>query len=1126
MKITLVFLFICLLTVSANVSYGQNKRFTITVENKTVKNLLEEIEKNSEFIFFYNNDALNMEKHISLSVTDLTIDQLLPKILNKKEASYKVVGNQIIIYKTGKGLDKIEEKMLVSQTKITVSGTVTDQHGDPLIGVNIIEKNTTNGTTTDLDGNYSLKVSNPQAILEFRYVGYVTVEKKLEGKKVIHMILQEDASNLEEVVVVAFGTQKKESVIGSVSTINPGKLKVPSSNLTTALAGNMAGVIAYQRSGEPGKDNADFFVRGITTFGTNTNPLILIDGIELTSTDLARLQPDDIASFSIMKDATATALYGARGANGVILVTTKQGSFGPAKISARVENSISMPTRNIELADPITYMRTNNEAVQTRNPLGSLPYSQEKIDNTIAGIDPIRYPANDWMDMLMKSYTMNQRANLSISGGGGVARYYVAASFSKDNGILKVDKRNNFNSNIDNKTYTLRSNINIDLTKTTEMIVRLSGSFDDYSGPLKGGAETYNMIMHANSVMFPAYYPVDQEHLHTDHILFGNYENQYVNPYAETVRGYKDKSRSQMIAQMVLNQKLDFITKGLSVKGMFNISRLAQFSVNRFYNPYYYQMGSYHVGTKEYSLIQKNEGTEYLDYSEEGGDKITNSTMYFEGTLNYARTFSEAHSVSGLLVYTLHESLNANTGNLQLSLPSRNMGLSGRATYSYDNRYFGEFNFGYNGSERFHKSNRFGFFPSAGVAWLLSNERFFEPVRPIVSKLKFRFSYGLVGNDQIGSSADRFFYLSQVNMSDGNRGATFGQELSQSLPGISISRYANEGITWEISKKKDFAVELGLWDKVNIVAEYFNEYRSNILMERVSIPTTMGLSNNVKANIGEASGSGVDLSMDYNQSWSSKFWTSARANFTYATSKYEVFEEPQYTEPWRYKAGRTLSQQFGYLAERLFVDDAEAANSPKQEIGSSSYGGGDIKYTDVNRDGKITELDMVPIGNPTVPEIVYGFGFSLGYKNVDLSAFFQGSANTSFWIDAGATSPFQGQTQLLKAYADNHWSEENQNVYALWPRLSPTLNENNVKNLSTYFMRDGSFLRFKQLEIGYTLPQMWTKKANVSNLRFYISGTNLLLFSKFKLWDVEMAGNGLGYPLQRVFNIGLNLTIN
>jgi len=1012
----------------------------------------------------------------------------------------------------------------VQAQQVTVTGKVVEaETGEPLPGVSIMVDKSTRGVSTDVDGTFEIRVL-PTDKLIFSFIGLENQTIDVGDKRYFEIELLPQSDELDEVTIVAFGKQKKESVIGAITTVNPKDLKVPSSNLTTTLAGNMAGVIAYQRSGEPGQDNADFFVRGITTFGTNTNPLILIDGVELTSSDLARLRPDDIESFSILKDATATALYGARGANGVILVTTKQGTVGPAKISFRFENSLSAPTQTVDIADPVTYMRMHNEAILTRDPLGVILYSQEKIEMTEAGKHPLIYPSNDWKEMLFNENTMNQRVNLNVSGGGGVARYYVAGSFNRDNGILKVDKRNNFNNNIAINNFDLRSNVNINITDITELIIRFSANFEEYKGPLRGGADMYNLMVHSNPVLFPAYYPADEDFQYAQHILFGNNNNSKINPYAEMVRGYKEKSRSQILAQVELKQDLGFITKGLSARGMLNVSRLSQFAVNRSYNPFFYEIGRYNRLTGDYKLIETSIGTEYLGYGELPGEREQNSSFYFEGSVNHVRDFGK-HNISNLLVFQARQTLNANAGSLQLSLPSRNLGLSGRSTYSYDSRYFAEFNFGYNGSERFDKNNRFGFFPSAGAAWLISNEKFWEEMKQVVNNLKLRYSYGLIGNDQIGSDYDRFFYLSEVNMNDGGRGATFGQEYNRRYNGITINRYANPYISWEKSYKQNFALELGLWNELSIIAEYFTEKRDNILMTRASIPNTMGLTATPRANVGEASGKGVDLTLEYQKSWNKDFWTSARANFTYASSRFDVYEEPEYNEPWRSRVGLSLNQATGFIAERLFVDDEEAASSPPQYIGTSEYGGGDIKYLDVNRDGRITEADRVPLGHPTVPEIIYGFGLSTGFKGFDLSVFFQGSGRQSFWINAASTAPFINEAQILKAYADSYWSEENQNVYALWPRLSPTLNSNNITT-STWFMRNGSFLRLKQMEFGYTVPKRITEKIKMSNLRFYVSGTNLLLFSKFKMWDVEMAGNGLGYPNQRVLNFGLNFTFN
>lgn len=1020
----------------------------------------------------------------------------------------------------------IKNDEIVDQQGKEVTGTIFDETNSPIAGATITVKNSTRGCITDLDGKFTIIVSIGDE-LQVNFLGYQPATIKVGSEKNYNVFLKPKVDELDEVTVVAFAKQKKESVISSITTIKPAELKIPSSNLTTALAGRLAGIIAYQTSGEPGKDDASFFIRGVTTFGYTASPLILIDNVELTTADLARLNVDDIASFSIMKDATATALYGARGANGVIMVTTKEGKEGKAAVSVRIENSVSLAARKVEIADPITYMRLHNEAVRTRNPLGILPYSQTKINNTIKNINPYAFPAVDWYGEMFNDYTMNQRVTANISGGGKVARYYIAASFYNDNGVLKVDKLNNFNSNINIKQYSVRSNINFDLTKTTKAAIRVNGTFDDYRGPIDGGDELYKRAMKTSPVLFPKIYPNVGEYANNTHLMFGNYGNgNYINPYADMVKGYKDYQRSSIIIQGEMEQNLDFIIKGLNVRGLISTNRYVYSDVSRYYNPYYYAIGAYDQTQDTYSLTLLNPqgGTEYLNYNE--GAKDVTTTNYMEVAANYARDFG-AHDVSGMLVFTRRTQQKSNAGDLQKSLPYKNQGLSGRFTYSYDQRYFAEFNFGYNGSERFAENERYGFFPSFGVGYLMSNEKFWKPLDKTINKLKWKFTYGLVGNDAIGDANDRFFYLSNVNMDDGGKGQDFGTNWGNHINGISTSRYANEFITWEKAQKVNFGIELGLFNKLEIQADLFYEKRNSILMNRSYIPSTMGLTAAVRANVGAASGKGLDLSADYSHSINKNLWITGRANLTYATSKYEKIEEPNYLgagTPWRSQVGHNLSQRWGFIAERLFVDEADIANSPEQNFGDKVMAG-DIKYKDVDKDGRITEIDMVPIGYPTTPEVTYGFGISMGYKKLDFSIFFQGNARTTFWVDPTAISPFVGsnsQNALLQTIADDHWSEANRDIYAFWPRLANEVIKNNTQ-ASTWWMHNGSFMRLKSLEIGYTLPEKWTRKISLNNVRFYFSGTNLLTFSKFKLWDPEMGGNGLGYPIQQVYNIGLNV---
>lgn len=1020
-----------------------------------------------------------------------------------------------------------------------LNGEVVNEKAEPVPNASVSVKGAVGkGTTTDLDGKFMIEVNSASDSLVVTSVGYITKTVATGTLRQLTIVLVQDieGQKMDEVVVVGFGTQKKRDVVGAVTAVTPTDLKIPASNLTTALSGRIAGMIAFQRSGEPGNDNAEFFIRGVTTFGYKRDPLILIDGVELTTTDLARLQVDDIATFSILKDATSTAVYGARGANGVILVTTKKGVVGKAKITLRVENSVSTPNRKIEVADPITYMLMANEARATRGNLAQI-YSQEKIDNTMkADRNQNIFPTVDWMETLFKDYTMNQRYNLNVSGGGGVARYFVSGSFNKDNGVLKVDNRNDFNNNINLKSYTLRSNVDIDITKSTMLTVRLNGNFDDYTGPVLSGDEMYYRVMHANPVLFPAYYKADSAHSFAQHILFGgnNDAGPFLNPYADMVKGYKDYSRSLMLAQLELKQDLNSIIQGLKWTTMMNTNRTSYFDISRYYEPHFYELSGYNIYNSTYSLSAMNpdDATEYLD--DYVGPQRNATFFYVQSQLDYNRIFNGKHNISGLLVYMLNQRLSAEVNNLQQSLPFRNVGLSGRATYGYDSRYYAEFNFGYNGSERFAKEKRFGFFPSAGIAWSVSNEKFFEPLLNTVSNLRLRATYGLVGNDAIGSPNDRFFYLSDVDMDNANRAAVFGEPgNTYARNGIFVNRYANRNIGWETSKQTNLGFELELFNSLELRADFFQQKRTNILMDRASIPLTMGFSAVNRANVGKASSKGVDASLNFNKTISDGFWVSGLANFTYATSKFDYYEEPDYAEAYRTRVGHPIGQTFGYIAERLFIDDAEAANSPDQNS-IHPVQGGDIKYLDINGDGQVTSADMAPIGYPTTPEINYGFGISSGYKSVDFSIFFNGIARRSFWMDVAGyngsgqytgTAPFVSGTQPLKAYADNYWSEGNQNVYALWPRLSDYLHENNTRT-STWFMRDGAFMRLKQVELGYTLPKSIQEKIRANNFRIYVNATNLFTFSNFKMWDPEMAGNGLGYPIQKVFNIGINLSFN
>jgi TonB-linked SusC/RagA family outer membrane protein len=1034
--------------------------------------------------------------------------------------------------------------LFAQENEITVKGNVRSDSA-ALQGVTVqLKADAKRATQTDEKGNFTLRVPS-KGTLVISSVGFETQEIAVNSQTTINVLMKNSNGNLGDVVIIGFGgTQKKASMVSSITTVDVKSLKGPTGNLTNTLAGRIPGVISFQRSGEPGlgTDNSAFYIRGLSTFGTGKqDPLILIDGVESSPTDLARLQPDDISDFSVLKDAAAASVYGARGANGVVLVNTRSGKEGAAKFSFRAENRVSSNTKNFNMADNITYMQLANEAALTRSPLAVQPYSQNKIEHTKAGDDPYLYPNNNWIDQLIKKYTVNQSYNLNVSGGNSKTRYYVAGTYNQDNGLLKLDPINNFNSNIKLKNYSIRSNVNLNLSDNTELIIRMYGQFDDYNGPIGGGSATFNNALWSNQVMFPAVYPQSKLPYIT-HPLFGSARTVdangltstlYVNPYAQMVRGYSVYKTSNLQPQVELKQDLGFVTPGLSFRTMGYLRRYSFYSVDRSYNPFYYS-AIVDPTTQDYNLTVLNDGsatsigtvgTEYLGYAE--GTKTVDSRFWLEGSVTYNRTFKK-HTVGGNVIAVISNYETGNAGSVTASLPQRNQTLSGRFTYGFDNRYLAEFNFGYNGSERFAKNNRFGFFPSAGVAYRISNEKFFNPLKKVITDLKFRATYGLVGNDQIGNINDRFFYLSNVSLNDGGFGASFGRNDGAGTyyrNGVSISRYANENITWEQSRSMNLGMDMKLFYDLTLTVDVYKQWRSQILQAKSTVESAAGFSAIPSSNYGKAETQGIDVALNYQRSLNKNMWVNVRGTFTYATSKVKVTDEIVFPSNIAYlsRANHSISQTWGLIAERLFIDQKEVANSPVQ-YGDIGLLAGDIKYKDVNGDGVINNDDMVPIGFPQQPEIIYGFGASFGYKRFDFSFYFQGAARTSFFINPWNIQPFYlnggYQNNLLKVIADNHWSEDNQNPYAFWPRLS-TWRVNSNNQTSTWWLRNGAFLRLKSVDMGYTLPDF--KALRLKGTRVYFSATNLFILSGFKLWDVEMGGNGLNYPIQSVYSMGVQL---
>jgi TonB-linked SusC/RagA family outer membrane protein len=1006
---------------------------------------------------------------------------------------------------------------------VTVTGRVVDENNEPLPGATVIIQGSTKGVITDTNGDYSIQCS-PENVLEISFLGYEQLAVKVGDQRKINVQLQLKANELEGVTVVAFGQQKKSSVVASIQTVKMSDLKIPASNLTSSFAGKIPGIISYQTTGEPGADNAQFFVRGVTSFGYKTSPLILIDGFEATTDDLARIQPDDIESFSILKDASATALYGARGANGIILVNTKAGMEGAVKISARVDVNMSTPTRMNELVDGVQYMRMFNEAVNTRSAYSGIQgdvYDPQKILFTEQGKFPMLYPNIDWYDQLFNKQTYNTKANLNVSGGGQAATYYVAGGYDRETGLLKVDNRNNFNNNISIDRFHVRSNVIFKLTKTTTLDTRIQGRFERFNGPYVSASDIFRNVMNGNPVDYPAVWAPDAANLYTTHTLFGTAAGAPTNPYAEMVKGYENRDETTITAQATLIQNLEKYVKGLKaqLKGSANVWNY--YSAKRHYNPYYYSLLSSNPNTGDYTLYCTNPDNPSAMLGDVEPYRNSSGHYYFEARVNWDRQFGK-HTIGVMTVGMMEEYvLTAGSSNSVFeTLPERNIGNSGRIAYDYDERYFLEFDYGYNGSEKFAKQHRFGFFPSIGAGWLMSNESFWSKYKENIPTMKLKFTYGLVGNDAIAERASRFYYLSNISIGNGDPVA-WGQSYSNRYGGYSVSRYANQDITWEVASKLNLGFELSLFkdESIKLQADVFHEIRDNVYMERQSLPSNAGFNAGIAGNIGKVKSKGMDASLDYQHFFTTDFWMTGRANLTYATNEYIELDEPNYTDKYLSRKGHNINQQWGYVAERLFVDDAEIANSPTQSFGS--YMAGDIKYQDINGDGLIDPNDMIPMGYPTVPEIQYGFGLSTGYKHYDLSFFFQGNARVSFFIDPVGIAPFEGRRGSLKVVANDYWSETNPNIYAFWPRLSSSPTDNNTQE-SSWWLRDGKFLRMKTIEAGYTLPEY--DKLNFKTCRIYLSAENLFVISPFNMWDPEMGSNGLAYPINRRFNVGLQMT--
>lgn len=1029
----------------------------------------------------------------------------------------------------GESTTNIVESTQQKKQKRVITGVVRDSDtNEPIIGASVWLKNSSVGAVTDIDGKYSITIEGVGGVLEFSYIGMKKQEIAIIDQKSINVTLQPDTEVLDEVVVVGYGSQKKESVVGAISTLDIKKLKVPGASISNVLAGQLSGVVAMTRSGEPGKNSAaDFYIRGVSSFKGTSTPLVLVDGIER---DLDLVDTDDIASFSILKDASASAVYGVRGANGVILITTKKGEEGKPAINVRTEFGFTSPTKRPKMLDSARWAELYNEASSTKY------YSDETIQKYREHSDPDLYPDVDWFDALFDDMAENQRVNLSITGGGDIVKYYVSGSFYNESSIYKnAGNIYGYDSSINYNKFNFRANIDLNLTKSTVLNVNLANIYEKSFGP--GFGDNDNDIWGYTFNASPNAFPIE----YSDGKLSGPSTDSGFNPWNMLVHsGYREQFWNSAQALVGVTQDIGKLWKpleGLTANLKFSWDAWNTTLQRRSKTPtFYHARGRDDQGNLIYD---DNNGDGEWDPVHTGSESLGfaigrsgTMTRYLEGSLNYNRLFAEKHRVGALLLYNQKIHTNTQAGSGDAALPYKNQGLAGRVTYAFKDTYFAEVNVGYNGSENFARGHRFGFFPAAAIGWMMSNEKWFEPITNTVDMLKLKASYGKVGNDDIGGQR-RWVYESSI-VGGGNW--QYGQSANQGGDGIRIGEVENLNASWEEALKLNVGIEFSLFNKVKVQADYFREERTGIFLQRAGLPAIVGISTIPYVNIGETLNQGFDSNIEYSQKIGNVYVT-ARGNFTYNRNKLKNNDEPDWEYKYQNRIGKPFGsggsmQPFGLVALGLFQSQEEIDNSPVQSFGE--YRVGDIKYQDINGDGVINSQDQIAIGYTNLPEIMYGFGATAQWKNWDFNVFFQGAARTSFFLSGSSVKSLFSSGNLERSAVNeniynNVWMSTNtpeQNANVLYPRLSNGsggAGASNNTQTSTWWQRNGSFIRLKNMEIGYTLPKSLTSKTFIKSFRFYVSGSNLLTFAPFDMWDPEKGGGeGSGYPLNRVITIGFN----
>jgi len=994
--------------------------------------------------------------------------------------------------------------------QMQISGTVMDKKGETLVGATVLEVGTSNnGTITDFNGKFAIKISKKSALLKVSFVGYEDQVVEVQGKKTIDIVLETSTQALEDIVVVGYGTQKKASVTGAITSINSTVLKqTPVANISNALAGKVTGLTAIQTSGEPGQDAATIFIRGKATFTGSTDPLILVDGVERSFGDI---DANEIESVSLLKDASATAVYGVRGANGVVLVTTKRGEVGAPKVSLNYSYGLQTPTRLTDYCDSYDVLTLYEEGLANDNK--SSQYTPETIAKYRDRSNPTYkylYPNVDWTDELLKDATGQMQANINVNGGGSLFRYFVSVGYFKQDGIYKYSDLSDYSTNAKMDRYNFRANIDVNIRKDVKLLLNLGGIIQDQNYPGKSASD----IFYAIKTRLPYYYPVTNP----DGSI-AEYANSEANPYAMlTKTGYvANKSTTLNATTGVTWDMGNLVTKGLSatVRLSFDANNYRNVTRARGYNAYKFSIAETETDLSKGTYANVRTGSEALGYS-----VSANGTRYtlIEAMLNYKRSFG-SHNLTGLLMYNQSSKL-IDASDAIKGLPYRKQGIVGRITYNYAGKYYGEFNMGYNGSENFIEGERMGFFPAASLSYVMSEENFMQSIKSI-DLLKFRFSYGLVGNDDNGS---RFLYQSQ--WTTGWKGYTFGYTGNGlNLGGAGVYSTGNESVTWEKAKKLNVGLDLDLWKSaIHLALDVFHEKRTDILCDPGTIPSTAGVSSLPAINAGVVKNKGFEIELEHRKNF--RDWGYAiKGNFSYATNEIISADEPVNEEkPWQLRTGTHIDEVYGYIAEGLFQTWDEINDASIAKTTASNLQPGDIRYKDLNNDGKINDDDRGYLGKISTPDKIVGLSLRGNWKNLDLSVLFQGALGGYTWFSGSAIWPFESKASVSADVLNNYWSSNNtdeENADVFYPRLSSDHSDNNFME-STYWLKSSDYLRLKNIEIGYRLSKKVTKALGVAEVRIYANGVNLITWDHMKIFDPESPGGAINYPQMKVFNFGIH----